>query len=206
MKTTSVAPVACVLAVMFTGCKSTPKETPSSPAIAPVLVPSNVPSALAERRVLLGPIPQGPALLIEPGLGFGPVRLGATVATIERLMESPCDQREKSVCRYAGRGIEFVLNDQDVTTEMRAYRVGRPAPTLPAVYGVFRGHTVGGLAPLMLQSAVLQLYGKPLKVQPVTDGGDAHTVEIYSYKGMNLQFDRMPSGSVVVGRIDIVKP
>ena len=75
-------------------------------------------------------IPVGPTLLIMPGEGVGPIRFGARLETIERLIGEPCEQKRDEaggvlVCRYSAYATEFVLRD-GVLKEIRAHRMGRP--------------------------------------------------------------------------------
>src|SRR3954468_24171393 len=91
------------LAASVWGCKSPAKDQPeaSTSALA------RSPSAGVAPRAPVPPgtiqLPEGPQLAIQAGQGVGPIRIGATVATIERLMEAPCEVKTESVCRYIRR-------------------------------------------------------------------------------------------------------
>src|SRR5262245_38520182 len=82
---------------------SAPPAPPGVPPVPESAVPENmrVPSAW--------PVAVGPILGIFPGEGLGAVRFGATPATIERLLEGPCEIKTDTVCRYIARGVEFRL-------------------------------------------------------------------------------------------------
>lgn len=189
-------------ALLLSACRSE-KHADASTSSSAVASPSVAPSATPPRPVGV-PIASGPRLPIEAGRGLGPIRFGATAATVERLMEMPCDVRTDTICRYIGRSVEFLLKD-GVVAEMRVQRQGRPTEPPPRTYGVFNGLTPEGVAPLMLPAAVAELLGKPDSVEPVKDGGPAGTVEIHHYKGLRVEFDRMPNGSIVVGAL-VVEP
>ena len=66
-------------------------------------------------------------LAIQAGQGVGPIRIGATVATIERLMAAPCEVKTESVCRYIKRAVEFDLDKSGVTDRIVVHRHDRPA-------------------------------------------------------------------------------
>jgi hypothetical protein len=150
------------------------------------------------------PIPTGIQLEILPGQGVGPIRLGATVATIERLMDAPCEFKTDDACRYVSRGVEFLLKD-GVTHEIRAHRMNRPTTPKGRVYGVFNGKMRVGVAFVMLPTAVREFLGPPSKIEPVKDGGEAHTEEIHHYDGLRIEFDRLSNGNLVVGGMNIVR-
>ncbi len=197
-----------VFVAVVASCKKAPEPEPAvAPSAAPVpsvqvLRPEDLPED--QRVPTAWPIPSGPRLAILPGQGLGPIRLGATIATIERLMGTECEIKTEDTCRYIGRAAEFFLKD-GVTVEIRTHRPDRPTTPKPRVMGVFNGRMQEGVAFLMLQPSVRDLIGPPLKVEPVADGGDAHTVEVWTYDGMRIEFDKLPNGNVVVGGITIVK-
>jgi hypothetical protein len=199
-----------VLFLCLTGCKKDPSAgAPAASAEPPSATAPGAPSGEAPAPELPRgpaiPIAVGPALEILPGEGLGPIRIGATVATIERLMSTPCEEKDEKACRYLTRAVEFLLDEKGITREMVVYRGDRPVASGPRVYGVFRGRSRQGLAPMMLQPAVRELYGTPLKTEQVKVAGPANTLEIHTYNGMNIEFDRIPNGTVVVGAIHIVK-
>ncbi|HVU03215.1 MAG TPA: hypothetical protein VHE30_15750 [Polyangiaceae bacterium] len=167
-----------------------------------VIRPEDLPEGL--RVPTTWPIPTGPRLAILAGQGLGPIRLGATVATIERLMNAPCEIKTEDMCRYIGRATEFVLKD-GATVEIRTHRPDRPTTPKPRVFGVFNGRTPEGVAFLMLQPAVKDIIGPPLSVEEVTTPNDQNTVAIHRYDGLVVEFDKLPNGNVVVGGLTVVK-
>jgi hypothetical protein len=155
-------------------------------------------------------IPVGPDLEIVPGKGFGPIRFGAKVETIERLMGEPCEEKrvqgEEVVCRYSAQAVEFVLR-KDQVVQMRAHRLGRPFKTEPKPdFGIFKGRFTNGVSPGMLPAAVRELLGAPKRVAPVSGDNPNQTVEVYEYDTFALEFDRLPSGSEVLGGIILNAP
>jgi hypothetical protein len=176
-----------------------------SAAAAPstVVVPESPPQPGLARTSW--PVPTGPLFEIIPGKGLGPIRLGATVATIERLMELPCEIKTETLCRYLGRGADFVLKD-GAAVEMRVYRRDRPTTPAGAYFGVFNGRMRNGVDFEELPFAVKEIMGAPKKVETVSDGGPAHTVEVHSYDGLRIEYDRLPNGNNVVGAFVIVPP
>jgi hypothetical protein len=158
----------------------------------------------AEVQPTSWPIPSGLRLAILAGKGVGPIRFGATVQTIERLMDLPCEIRTEDSCRYIARAIDFKLED-GVAVEMHLHRVERVATPEGRTYGVFNGRTPEGVAFMMLPTGVDELLGKPTKTEPVRDPGPWGMVEIREYPGMRLEFDRLPTGKVILGGIVLTK-
>jgi hypothetical protein len=172
---------------------------PARSSPPPVIASSQIP---LDRVIRL---PSGPVLEILPGQGVGAIRLGATVATIERLMGAPCELKTDKACRYVGRAVEFFLDDQGVTNEIRIHRVDRPATPEGRTFGVFNGRMQNGLTLMMIPNGVRGLIGNPQKVEEVKDGGPNHTVEVDYYDGMRIEYDKLPPDRTVVGGIIITK-
>ena len=153
-------------------------------------------------------MPEGPVLAIEAGKGVGPIRLGATVATIERLMAAPCEVKTATVCRYIVRAVEFELKD-GVTDRITVHRHERPAGPdargVPQEYGFFNGGIPPGAALGMVPSAVVKLLGKPQSVEAVTTQNENGTVQRATYPGMVLEFDKYKNGNVMLGAVIIAR-
>src|SRR5687768_3808894 len=115
--------VLCLVPVLLLGgCSRKEKEqAPAAPSASAVAVNSSGPPS--GRNC---PLPSGPMLAIFAGQGVGPIRVGATVATIQRHMALPCDVKTATHCRYIGRGVEFELKNGAVE-RIRAHRAGRAA-------------------------------------------------------------------------------
>jgi hypothetical protein len=148
-------------------------------------------------------------LAIEAGKGVGPIRLGATVATIERLMAAPCEVKTPDTCRYIRRAVEFDLKD-GATERIVVHRHDRPAGPdaqgRPQVYGFFNGGIPPGVGLGMLPSAVREILGEPLSVEKVTTPNDFDTIQRAFYPGLELEFDRYKNGSLMLGSVIIAKP
>lgn len=150
----------------------------------------------------------GPAFPILPGEGIGPVRFGATKATIERLMAAPCDDATETLCRYVARAIEFKL-DGGVVTEMRISRKGREAKRNAdgaiVEYGFFSGAIPPDLYFGMLPTAIQQYLGPPQKVEPISPVGPDGFSERHVYDGMTLEYDAWSTGKLVLGAVVLTK-
>jgi hypothetical protein len=149
-------------------------------------------------------------LAILAGQGVGPMRLGATVPTVERLMMGPCAERTDTVCRYVNKGLEFVLQD-GVTVAIQIHRPGRrvlgPGKHAQEEYGALNAVIPPDIAVGMLPEAVQKVLGKPKKVEKVTDGGPHQTVERHTYDGLVLEYDRNTlNRNIILGGIRVVKP
>jgi hypothetical protein len=177
--------------------------------------PAATPSASASAARLAPPArhdwpePSGPVLAVLAGRGVGPIRVGATVATVERLMDLPCQFKSAEVCRYPNRGVEFVLAD-GVVQSIHVYRAGRPAGKdaagNPSEYGFFRGGIPPDLQLGMIPTAIQEQLGQPKKVEskPGVGQGPAEAVETHEYPGLTLIYDRLENGNLVLAEMIIV--
>ena len=207
--------------VAISGCKShtgsQASVTPSASVGAAIpIAPASASPEASARPAPASPaptstvqLPEGPILAIEAGQGVGPIRLGATVATIERLMAAPCEVKTPDVCRYIKRAVEFELKG-GATDRIVVHRHDRPAgPDAkgePQVYGFFNGGIPPGVGLGMLPSAVKELMGAPLSVENVTTQNDFDTIQRTFYPGLELDFDRYKNGNVMLGAVIIAKP
>lgn len=192
-------------AVNCSGCRSEDTANRGPIVIASAKVKAaSAPSAAAEPTAW--PVPVGPALAVLPGKGVGSVRFGATIATIERLMEFPCEVKTDTLCGYNGRAVDFILNN-GVVTEIQLHRVDRSDPHLPgAKYGVFNGRLLDGAALGMLQPAALEILGAAQRVEKVADGGPWGTVERHYFPDMVVEFDKVENGNVILGGVVLTAP
>jgi hypothetical protein len=194
------------------GCKSRvtaapvgASAAPAGSSVASVMIPVSAPSTspLPTSTVQL---PEGPILAIQPGQGVGPIRIGATVATIERLMAAPCEVKTPDVCRYIVRAVEFDLSN-GVTQRIIVHRHDRPAGPdakgQPQVYGFFNGGIPPGAGLGMIPEAVFKIIGPPQSLEKVSGTNDNNTVERAIYPGMVLEFDTYKNGRVMLGAVII---
>jgi hypothetical protein len=138
-------------------------------------------------------------LAILRGQGLGPIRFGATVQTIERLMGLPCSQRTDGVCRYPGHAIEFVLDDQGATKEIRLFALGQPVGGKPA--GMFNGRFPSGLQLGMIRNAVIELEGPPVRDERIEGAGLGQIVERLHYDDMRVDLEQQSDGDVAIASI-----
>jgi hypothetical protein len=159
-------------------------------------------------------IPVGPNLLIMPGKGVGPIRFGARLDTIERLIGEPCEQKREEadgavVCRYSAHATEFVLRGGELK-EIRAHRMGRPFKPEPKLdFGIFNGRFESGAAFGMLEAGAQELLGKPKSIRKV-DKPEAEnpnlTVAVHEYDGFTLEYDQLGPDRVVLGGVILKAP
>jgi hypothetical protein len=190
------------------GCEQN-QTPPAPPAPSAGLSPAtrHSGSAAQPRKVQGRPIPSGPALAILAGKGVGPIRIGATVETIQRHMARPCDVLTEQVCRYVGRAVEFHLRDGKVAS-VRVHRPYRPADGSrpdgqPLRYGIFNGGIPPDVRFGMHIPGVQVALGKPTRVEQVNDPLFG-TRELHYYPGMILEYDQLPSAPLVLGGVRVV--
>ena len=197
------------------GCKSKPSAQASAgsstigsasaaPAVAAAPPPAPPPTSSVQ-------MPVGPVLAIQAGQGVGPIRIGATVATIERLMAAPCEVKTPDVCRYIARAVEFHLGKDGFTDRIVVHRHDRPAGPdaqgKPQAYGFFNGGIPPGVGLGMVPKAVLEIIGKPLTSERVTENNPNNTITRDTYPGgMVLEYDVYTNGKVMLGGVIITKP
>lgn len=156
-------------------------------------------------------IPVGPRLLIEPGAGLGPIRFGARVDTVERLIGQPCEEKRElpsgdSLCRYSSHAIELELRAGEVA-RMRVHRLGRIYKAEPKIeFGIFNGQFANGAGVGMLRSAVREMFGPPKATRAVTDPNPFGTVEIDEHDGFRLEYDQVGPDRVVLGGVELTGP
>jgi hypothetical protein len=151
-------------------------------------------------------MPAGPAFAITAGEGLGPVRFGATVATIERLMESKCDELTEKYCRYIAAGIEYELKE-GVVSGIVVYRHDRPVAGSPSkTWGRTRCAIPPDLTPRVIVSYVHAHLGKPESTETIVIANPSRTALRETYPGLVLEYDRGEySNELVLGSIRIVK-
>ena len=155
------------------------------------------------------PAPMGTSLPILAGRGVGPIRIGATLATIERLMEVPCYHKTDDRCTYVDRAVEFELSE-GITVRIHAHRTDRhPAFDAQEAFGIFNGGFTNGVRFGMHKHYVLTKFGEPEKKESVPGAslGDAEyvTVERHYYPGLILEYDLLQNGNTVLGGVVVTK-
>jgi hypothetical protein len=213
-----IAALIVVLVAFAPGCRCEPEEPTGAAAVSAALSgvpPRALPSAPpmppppmplpAKRNWAL---PSGPVLAVLAGQGVGPIRIGATIATIERLMAAPCDVKTRDVCRYIGRAVEFQLENGAVKL-IAVQRAGRPAGKdnagRDAEYGFFHGAIPPDLQLGMVPFAIQEHLGPPKSVERRDAPGAADRVEIHHYPGLRVEYDRIENGNLVAGAFVLFK-
>lgn len=197
-------------AALLMGCPSEPTPKPTVSASATATTKATVapaPSGVAPPGIggafEISPgvfaIPSGPSLLLEPMKGAGPIRFGASVETIERLMGASCTVKRTDYCGMPSFALEFKLTEGRLT-EIRAHRVQRLAPD-----GVSFGVLNGALAPDLklgtFRGIVLETLGAPRRTDVVTQDNGFGTFERAHYEGLTLEFDQLPNSNNVLGGV-----
>jgi hypothetical protein len=151
-------------------------------------------------------VPSGPRFAIEAGGGLGPVRFGATVATIERLMDAKCDEITDKFCRYIPAGIEFELS-KGVVSGIIIYRHDRAVTGSPGkTWGRTRCAIPPDITPRVIQTYVHSTLGKPQSSEEVTVANPNRTAIRETYPGLVIEYDRGEyTQELIVGSIRIVK-
>jgi len=194
-----------LLAIVLLGaCKRSEKQEAPPPASASALaVQSSGPP-----KGRNWPLPSGPMLAIFAGQGVGPIRIGATVATIQRHMALPCDVKTATICRYIGRGVEFELKN-GVTERIRAHRAGRAAGKdasgVEREYGFFNGAIPPDLRFGMTPAAIREHLGAPTSVEKLEPAPPNNTAERHFYPGLIIEYDRHSNGNLIMGGVVIEK-
>jgi hypothetical protein len=150
----------------------------------------------AQERLL----PTGPSLAIEAGKGVGAIRFGATVATIERLMETRCEVLSENLCRYITRGVDFHLVN-GVLDKVHVQRAGRPAGNDwkgdKREFGFFNGGIRPDLALGMTPKAMQEYLGPPERAERVEEPNPQNMVARDYYPGVIIEYDRYKNGNII---------
>ncbi len=207
---------ALAVLVSSSGCKSKPAGQAKPAASSSTSATRSPAPPVASAPPLPTPtssvqMPTGPVLAIQAGQGVGPIRIGATVATIERLMAAPCEVKTPEVCRYIVHAVEFHLGKDGFTDRIVVNRKDRPAGVdaqgNPQAYGFFNGGIPPGVGLGMIPKAVLEILGKPLSSERVTEKNPNNTITRDTYPGgMVLEYDVYTNGKVMLGGVIITKP
>jgi len=214
-----LAALIVVLLAFAAGCRCEPEKPTGAAAVSAALSgvpPRPLPSAAALPPPPIMPmpakrnwsLPSGPVLAVLAGQGVGPIRMGATLATIERLMAAPCDVKTRDLCRYVGRGVEFQLENGAVKL-ITVQRAGRPAGKdnagKVAEYGFFNGAIPPDLQLGMVPFALQEHLGQPKSIERRDAPGAADRVEIHHYPGLRIEYDRLENGNLVAGAFVLFK-
>ncbi len=155
-------------------------------------------------------VPVGPRLGIFPGRGVGPIRFGASLSTVERLMDSPCSEKTETLCRYAAHAVDFHFADGKLTKihiqgDDRSFRTAT-ADSPDNTYGIFNGRFPQGAGLGMYSSYVISMLGEPARKETVEAGAEAQTVERHHYPDLLLEYDKLKNGNVVLAGVVLSAP
>lgn len=200
-----------LVAAGFAGCKKKAPSIEDIAAAANAQLAQDAKAAAntkeAERRRKWAQ-PSGPSLPVIPGEGVGPIRIGATVGTIERLMDKRCEVLTEELCRYVSRGVDFHLQG-GYTEWIHVQRAGRPAGVdfrgEPVEFGFFNGGIPPDLRLGMVPAAIQQYLGPPERIEPVPEPNGAFTVARDYYPGLVVEYDRYTNGRIILGGLRIFK-
>lgn len=178
----------------------TPAPAASAPPRAsavPSVIPQAKPAPLGER------IPVGPRQIVLPGHGITAIRFGATVETIERHMQAPCDVKTETRCLYVKQAIDFTL-DKGVLVRAKVHLRDRLVPGYPErAFGTF----YGGMQPDILlglhRHIVHEELGNPESSEQVSSGDKLGLVARDFYPGVTLEFDKIDNGNIVLAAMDV---
>lgn len=182
---------------------ATAPENPTTPpaATAAAEKPSRTQGPLGN------PTAVGPALEVVPGRGIGPIRFGATFATVERHMDNPCDLRTETQCIYTKQAVEFTMKE-GVVDGIQVHRRDRVAGKDPNGETLYYGSYFGGLPPKVVLGVHKHIAVSELrpadrieKLDPPSEHG---TVERHHYPGLVLDYDRLPNGNTVLAGFRIL--
>lgn len=210
----SPAPVLPVVALalaasMLSGCQQcspTEREQPAaqvtakaaaSAAPARSTAPPAKPAPLGER------VPVGPKQIVLPGHGITAIRFGATVETIERHMQAPCDEKTETRCLYIKQAIDFTL-DKGVLMRAKVHLRDRLVPGHPdKAFGTF----YGGMQPDILlglhRHIVHEEFGEPERSEQVGSGKNLGLVARDFYPGVILEYDKIENGNTVLAAMEV---
>lgn len=184
---------------------------PPSATVAPAPAPTAKPLSALPKDEQLFRVPVGPALTILPGEGLGPIRFGANLKTVQRLMEADCTELSerdgKQWCRYQPNAVDFGLDDKGLVEihvhGMEREFVAGKGLEVDNTYGIFRGSFVNKAQLGMYPQYAAQ--GEPLRVEKV-EPGRFPTVEKHYHENMVLEYDKLKNGNVVLGGVVLTKP
>lgn len=148
--------------------------------------------------------PFGPRLVFLPGEGASAIRFGATVETIQRHMEAPCDEVTNERCLYVKQAVEFFLKD-GVLVRLKAHRRDRKVPGTDKeqYFGTLRGLLFPKIMLGLHRHIVVEEFGEPEKKEPLATPGQDGLVDRHTYDGVIFEYDKIQNGNVVLSAIEV---
>jgi hypothetical protein len=196
----SVLPVACNSS--RTPNATAPPTASSKPDHKRRAKVAGTPTAIAAPNIGPYAIPVGPLFGILPGKGIGPIRFGATISTIERLMGAKCTVKTDSLCRYSAQAVDFHLTD-GALSKIHIHGDERPFDDNPEhTYGIFNGLFRGDVRLGMYRQYVVEVLGEPERTEKTKPGRfKMEQRDHYSPQKMVLEYDRLKNGNVVLAGV-----
>jgi hypothetical protein len=189
--------IALGLGLFLAGCHNVESAAEASEDGGP---PAAAPAGTLNKRLQPKLLPTGPSLAIEAGKGVGAIRFGATVPTIERLMDHRCEVLSENLCRYHTRGVDFHLVN-GVLAKVHVQRAGRPAGNdmsgKKLEFGFFNGGIRPDLALGMTPKAMQEYLGLPERIEPVPEPNPQNMVARDHYPGLVIEYDRYKNGKII---------
>lgn len=188
--------IALGLGLLLGGCQDGGEGAADSDEEAAAAASASASPSRAQPKLM----PTGPSLAIEAGKGVGPIRFGATVHTIERLMGARCQVLSENLCRYQTYGVDYHLVN-GVLAKVHVQRAGRPAGKdvtgQKLEFGFFNGGIRPDLALGMTPKAMQEYMGPPERVERVTEPNPQNMVARDHYPGVILEYDRYKNGNII---------
>jgi len=187
------------------GCK---KRTPPAPEKVTAATSAS-PASSAKAPTPTPPAPKvplrpvGPRQIVLPGQGITAIRFGATVETIERHMQEPCEVKTESRCLYVKQAVDFSL-DKGVLVRAKVHLRDRPVPGLAdRTFGIFYGGMVPDILLGLHRHIVHEEFGKPERSETVGDGNAPGLVARDFYPGVTLEYDKLANGNTVLAAMEV---
>jgi hypothetical protein len=156
------------------------------------------------------PVPGSMTLLaVLAGQGAGPIRIGANVTQVERLMQHKCEVRTENLCRYVRYGMDFNLVGgitQSIYVQRRGRPAGKSADGKDLEFGYFQGMIPPDLKLGMLPESIQQYLGKPYRVEKIPGPNPQNAIWRHYYPGLTLEYDFWhETGKLILGAMFVHK-
>lgn len=207
--------LATSLGLTLFGCKCDPeKQVSGGPVSAPVSSsPAPEVSAAPEgepkkhKPLFLGhQYPIGPELIVVPGHGISAIRFGATIPTVERHMEAPCDKKSETRCLYVRHAVEYFFEEGKLVrakVHRRDRQVTDPPENGEKYFGSFRGAMRPRIMIGLHRHVAVEEFGKPDRIEKIEPKGPDGQVERHFYDGVTIEYDVIENGNVVLSAMEV---
>jgi hypothetical protein len=195
------------------GCRTAPRKDQPVAAKEQARAPAP-PAGGASAAPLPTPdrgAPAGPDMLVYVGKGVGPLRFGAYVSTIVRLLRAPCDYLTETRCVQLDRALDLTLED-GVLAKIRVESPdhlpkGLGSKELGAnagrAFGAFRGMLEPKIVFGLHKHIVEQEYGKPKSEEKVELKGPTGLVARAHYDHIIFEYERIANGNTILSAFEM---